>query len=134
MKQTPLTPEQMLAATQIGMMLLAVVSMWVVNDARTRGKDGWTAFWWGLGTLMALIIALPLWFIVRPKSGRSVVNPSANNQAFPREPIPNPRDAFSQESVAAASSTRSKICDHCGKFYVGQYAHCPHCGAPISTS
>lgn len=43
MKQTPLTPEQMLAAMQISMLLLAIVSMWVVNDARTRGKDGWTA-------------------------------------------------------------------------------------------
>ncbi|HVF85457.1 MAG TPA: hypothetical protein VM821_05725 [Abditibacteriaceae bacterium] len=127
MKQTPLTPEQTLAVMQISMMLLAVVSMWVVNDARTRGKDGWTAFWWGLGTLMALIVALPLWFIVRPKTKSGV----ANNDAFPREPIPNPRDAFAPEG-SAPSSTRSKICDQCGKFYVGQYAHCPHCGAPIS--
>lgn len=118
----------MLAATQFGMMLLAIVSMWVVNDARTRGKDGWTAFWWGLGTLMALIVALPLWFIVRPKTGNS----ATNNDAFPREPLPNPRDAFTQEG-AATSSTRSKICDHCGKFYLGKHANCPHCGAPIST-
>ena len=128
MKQTQLTPEQMMTAMQIAMILLAIVSMWVVNDARTRGKDGWTAFWWGLGTLMALIVALPLWFIVRPKTTNAT-----NNDAFPRQPIPNPRDAAAPEG-SASSSTRSQICDHCGKFYVGQYAHCPHCGSSISTN
>ncbi len=108
--------------------LTAMVALWVVNDARTRGVNAWSAFWWGFGTLMALIVVLPMWFILRPKlkNGAQLDSSDASNNLFPRVPIPGVQDA--------PSSTRSKICDHCGKFYIGQYAHCPHCGAPISTN
>lgn len=78
--------------TQIFVLFLtAIIALWVVNDARTRGKDGWLAFWWGFGTLMVLPVALPLWFIVRPKTKSG----ATKNDAFSREPTSNPRDAFS---------------------------------------
>lgn len=134
MKPTTLTPDQMLAAMQIGMMLLAIVSMWVVNDARTRGKDGWTAFWWGFATLMALIVVLPLWLLMRPQ--KNGANSRFVNDLFPRAPLPNPRDATERDATppgTAPSSTRSKICDSCGKFYLGNHEKCPHCGAAIQS-
>lgn len=112
-----------------GLFVAAIVALWVVNDARTRGLNGWMAFWWGLGTLMILIVALPLWMFSRPRLRNDTRHDNAND-AFPRAPLPNPQDDFAKD---ATSSTRSKICGSCGKFYLGNHEKCPHCGAPIST-
>ncbi len=117
-----------------GLLVASVVALWVVNDARTRGLSGRTAFWWGLGTIMALIIALPLWMFSRPRLRNDARNGSHldnESNAFPRAPLPNPQDAFAKD---ATSSTRSKICDRCGKFYRGELEKCPHCETSTSTN
>ncbi len=101
----------------------ALISMWVVNDARNRGLNGWTAFWWGFGILLLLPFVLPVWLIFRPKTKSGATGFA---DLFPRAPLPDVPEN-------AQSSTRSKICDHCGKFYLGSHSNCPHCQAPISS-
>jgi hypothetical protein len=99
--------------------------MWVVNDARTRGKDGWTAFWWGLGTFMALISRASLWLLLRPKKGS--IHKSGSNLGSAL--------IFCVRQWNTRSRRRRQrplqICDSCGKFYLGKFSKCPHCSAAI---
>jgi hypothetical protein len=109
------------------LMITSVIALWVVNDARSRGKDARSAFLWGLGTLMVLPVVLVLWFFLRPKtktSTRTTAQSPLPSSPFLRETVgtPIPEDG---------DKGRSKICDTCGKFYLGSYNKCPHCGAAI---
>lgn len=52
----------------VGFLFSIIVAVWVFSDARSRGKDNGVAFGWFLGTLFLLMVFLPIWLIVRPKS------------------------------------------------------------------
>ena len=49
----------------IAMLILMLASIWVFIDARDKGRSEGQALLWALGTIMALIIFLPLWLFVR---------------------------------------------------------------------
>ncbi len=130
MNSTQLTPDTMMAVREIAMLMAAVVGMWVVSDARSRGKDGMAAVLWGVGVMLAMIVALPLWFLLRPKTKSGV----SSTRSEPQMPTPSPFAAPETPRVPIPENgdvDRSKICDRCGKFYLGKFEKCPHCNATI---
>lgn len=86
----------------IGFLIALAVAFWVFSDARARGKSTGSAFLWCLGTLLLLIVFLPLWLILRPKKD------------FEFKVIDKPT-----------------LCMHCGKYYEGTPAYCPNCGGKV---
>lgn len=86
----------------IGFLVALAVAFWVFSDARARGKSTGGAFLWFLGTLLLLIVFLPLWLILRPK------------KEFAFKVIDKPT-----------------LCIHCGKYYEGAPAFCPNCGGKV---
>lgn len=102
------------------------VALWVVNDARTRNLKSSTAYWWGLGTLLIFPIVLPVWFFLRPKTTSSTRS-TASTMSSPFTSLETTGTPIPQNG----DKGRSKICDSCGKFYLGEFEKCPHCNAPI---
>jgi len=86
----------------IGLLILLIVAAWVFSDAKSRGKSTVGAFIWSLLTFILLIVFLPLWLIVRPKS-------------YPVDLI----------------EKKPKLCAHCGKYYEGIPSFCPNCGKSL---
>jgi len=125
MNSAQLSAEQMMTIRETALFMAAVVGMWVVSDARSRGKDSIAAILWGIGAMLLMIVVLPLWFVLRPKA---TVTPTSSTRVPPK-PAPSP---FSAETARTpipenGDAGRSKICDHCGKFYIGKHDKCPHC-------
>ena len=105
------------------LMMESIVALWVVNDARTRGKSALHAYWWGLGTLLVFPIVLPAWFLLRPKT-------TSSTRSTP-EPLTSTRETLGTPIPEHGDKARSKICDSCGKFYLGNFSKCPHCDTSI---
>lgn len=49
----------------ISFLIPLLAGFWVYVDAKERGRTDGQAFLWALGTFLALIIFLPLWFYIR---------------------------------------------------------------------
>lgn len=127
MNNAQMSPETMTAMREIAFLLAAVVGMWVVSDARSRGKDAISAILWGVGAMLLMILFLPLWFLTRPKT-------TSSTRSTSQAPTPSPfttRETVGTPIPENGDKARSKICDHCGKFYLGKFDKCPHCNAAI---
>ncbi|TLM69246.1 MAG: hypothetical protein FDZ69_00300 [Deltaproteobacteria bacterium] len=83
----------------IGFLVALCLAFWVFSDAKARGKTTGGAFLWFLGTLLLLIVFLPLWLFIRPKK--------------------------THEVIVVGKPT---LCVHCGKYYEGTPTFCPNCG------
>ena len=132
MNSTQLTPETMTAMREIALFIAAIVGMWVVSDARSRGKDAMAAIFWGIGAMMIMIVVLPMWFLLRPKT--DISSTRSTPQTPPPSPAPSPfttRETVGTPIPENGDQNRSKICDRCGKFYLGKFDKCPHCNAAI---
>lgn len=82
--------------------VVLAIAFWVFSDARARGKSLLVALFWFLGTMMLMIVFLPLWLFVRPKRGYVIVD-----------------------------SDKPMMCMHCGKYYDGAPAFCSNCGGSL---
>jgi hypothetical protein len=82
--------------------VVLAIAFWVFSDARARGKSLLVALFWFFGTMMLMIVFLPLWLLVRPKWGYEVVD-----------------------------SNKQTMCIHCGKYYEGAPAFCSNCGESL---
>jgi hypothetical protein len=51
----------------VGIIVAALVALWVYTDAQRRALPLYRCISWGIFTLGALIVALPLYLILRPK-------------------------------------------------------------------
>ena len=92
------------------------------------------AIFWGIGAMMIMIVVLPMWFLLRPKTDTS--NTRSTLQTPPPSPSPAPSPFTTRETVGTpipenGDKARSKICDHCGKFYLGNFSKCPHCDTSL---
>jgi len=81
----------------IGLLVAVCASIWVYYDAKGRNIDGASTYAWG--TLLLLIVCLPLYLYERSKQ------------------------------PSAVQSTRSRYCVGCGREQVVDTAFCPYCGA-----
>ncbi|BAB54567.1 hypothetical protein MesoLj131b_70800 (plasmid) [Mesorhizobium sp. 131-2-5] len=46
----------------IGFIIAAAIGAWVTSDANSRGMNG---RFWGISTILVMIVALPIYLIVR---------------------------------------------------------------------
>jgi hypothetical protein len=90
----------------LGTFIALLAGVWVMIDATRRGKDGFSAFLWGLGSFLILCVFLPLWLMLRPptlESGEGWRDRSRSTDAFY---CPNCRQQTDREAA---------YCEHCGK-------------------
>jgi len=76
-----------------------IIAWWVATDARKRGYSKSASLVWFLGVWLALIVFLPLYLILRPKTPRQ-----------------------------GELGGETRVCPYCGKFYKGEISYCPYCG------
>lgn len=79
-----------------------LIAWWVATDARKREYSKSAALIWFLGVWLALIVFLPLYLIVRPKTPRQ-----------------------------HASERGTSVCPYCGKLYKERIFYCPYCGQKL---
>jgi hypothetical protein len=113
-------PQQQLEVTILCSSILGLVGAWVMMDAMRRGKSDGVAFLWGLGTILALIVFLPLWLMVRPRLNRSL----------PTAPQDNAGQSYAP--VTHAGDHQTRVCGHCGKFFTSEGDFCPYCGEAVN--
>jgi len=87
----------------IGLLIVFCIAVWVFCDARTRDKSIPVALMWSFGTLIFLVVFLPLWLVTRPKKNRQIM-----------------------------ITAKSKHCTSCGKTYEGAPSYCTNCGKALS--
>lgn len=100
---TPLTGPQI-----AGMLIAAIIAMWVILDATRRGKPALSAVGWGVGVFLALILFLPLYLFFRGRESGGVAATKASQAATP--------------------------CRYCGLFFAGDPDYCPHCQKQLKSS
>jgi ribosomal protein L37E len=89
----------------IVLLVILVISIFVYNDAKQRGRSKVVAFLWLIGTFFLFIPIFPLWIIVRNFTAAGTV-----------------------------SGRKAILCANCGKYYEGTPSYCPNCGNPIKTT
>lgn len=87
----------------VGLAIAAVIGAIVAQDANKRGMNG---AGWGFCTFLMCIVFLPLYLIMRKPIAASVAPP-----------------------VFAPVPAGPTLCASCGKYYSGNPAFCPNCGA-----
>lgn len=91
----------------IGTTIAAIIALWVVMDAMRRGMKPASSYWWGVGVLMALIIFLPLYFVLRPRTAGATTNSTADNS--------NSGPAVPCRYCQGLNSPSTVYCAHCQK-------------------
>ncbi len=79
-----------------------LIAWWVATDARKRGYSKGASLVWFLGVWLALIVFLPLYLILRPKTPR-------------------------QDELGKGT----RVCPYCEKLYQGEISYCPYCGQKL---
>ena len=87
----------------IGLLIVFCVAIWVFCDARARDKSILVALMWSFGTLVFLVVFLPLWLITRPKKNQQIM-----------------------------ITAKSKHCTSCGESHEGTPSYCTNCGKALS--
>lgn len=82
-----------------------LIAWWVATDARKRGYSKSASLVWFLGVWLALIIFLPLYLILRPKTPRQ-----------------------GELTRQGELKGETKVCPYCEKLYQGEISYCPYCG------
>lgn len=91
-------------------LILIVVTFWIANDAKKRGKN-W--FLWGMGTFLFAILVVPLYLLVRPK-GKIVFCEYCGKEKLETLPrCPHCKKAAS-ESVDTTVPIK-RACQNCGR-------------------
>ena len=86
----------------IGIIIPLLVAWWVASDATKRGYSKGAVIGWFLGVWLILIVFLPLYFILRPKSRRLMDR-----------------------------SEGPFVCPYCGSLYPEKVTYCPYCGKKV---
>lgn len=90
----------------IAIIIPLLIAWWVASDAKKRGYSQGAIIGWFLGVWMVLIVFLPLYFILRPKS--TILRP---------------------KSMGQTSLTKGTyVCPYCGNLYQEKVPFCPYCG------
>ncbi len=133
----------------IAFLVASAGSVWVYNDAKSRGVRDFYVFLWMTLTFFALIIGLPLYLLSRPK-GRITGCPNCGGRllesldecphcgAHARAParirasggagVGDDR-AAGDAPGAQQLNPRRKVCDSCGKIIELDWKFCPYCGS-----
>ncbi len=93
-------------AEYIGASTAFLIGAWVYNDAKKRGLTKFKSGLWWFSVFMALIIFLPLWFLLRPKNNPITVEKTENPW---------------------------HLCMHCQRYIQGTPDECPKCGGTLNT-
>ena len=84
-----------------------IIAWWVGTDARKRGYSKSASLIWFLGVWLVLIVFLPLYLILRPKTPRQSESPQSKFRG------------------------ETRICPYCEKLYQGDISYCPYCGQKL---
>ncbi len=90
----------------IAIIIPLLIAWWVASDAKKRGYSQGAIVAWFLGVWLVLIIFLPLYFILRPKS--TILRPKSMGQT--------------------RSTSGTYVCPYCGNLYQEKVPFCPYCG------
>ncbi len=93
----------------IAIIIPLLIAWWVASDAKKRGYSQAAIVAWFIGVWMVLIIFLPLYFILRPKS--TILRPKPMGQI--------------------SSTKGTYVCPHCGNLYQEKVPFCPYCGRSL---
>jgi hypothetical protein len=91
-------------AQWLGVFIAGCVAVWVVLDARKRGKSTGVALGWGMGVFLLLLLFLPLYLVLRDKT------------------------------VAAPAKSETASCRYCNMNVPLNAAYCPHCSKQLQGS
>lgn len=125
----------------ISLLIGAVASYWVYNDARGRGHDLGSALLWAVGTLAALIIFLPLYLLI---GRRSPMKPRRNADIIDVEATRVDEETIKCPMCASKIKEEFKICPYCGftlkpacaacgKELNREWRVCPYCQTPTES-
>ncbi len=91
----------------IAIIVPLIIAWWVASDAKKRGYNQGAIVAWFLGVWLVLIVFLPLYFILRPKS--TILRPKSMGQQI-------------------RSTRGTYVCPYCGNLYQEKVPFCPYCG------
>ncbi len=94
-----------------------IIAWWVATDARKRGYSQSASLIWFLGVWLVLIVFLPLYLILRPKTPRQSDSPQSES------PL--------SDTPQSESRGKTRICPYCEKLYQGDISYCPYCGQKL---
>lgn len=120
----------------IGLAIAAFAAYWVYNDAKGRGLGSTTALLWSLGTLVMLIIFLPLYLVFGRRSVPARrTEPAIDIEGVPVEelmycPMCGSKVKEDFKVCPYCSHTLKPKCEKCGQEMNRHCRVCPSCGAP----
>lgn len=122
----------------ISLLIAAFAAYWVYNDSRRLGHEMGTALMWSLGTLVFMIVFLPLYLIF----GRKPAAPRRPAEVVDVEATPveettcctmcgaKVKEDF--RTCPYCSHTLRPKCEQCGKELRRDWKTCPYCEAPAA--
>ncbi|MDR3588543.1 MAG: zinc ribbon domain-containing protein [Negativicutes bacterium] len=120
----------------IGVAIAAFAAYWVYSDAKGRGHGTPTALLWALGTLLLLIIFLPLYLIVgRRQMPARPAEPTIDIEGVPVEelmscPMCGRKVKEDFKVCPYCGHTLKPKCAKCGQELNREWRTCPSCDAP----
>lgn len=124
----------------ISLLIAAFAAYWVYNDSRRLGHERGTALMWSLGTLVFMIVFLPLYLIFGRKP-RSVSRPAdvVDVEATPvgegetmHCPMCGGKVKEEFKTCPYCSHTLKPKCEKCGQELRRDWKTCPYCEAPAN--
>ena len=85
-----------------------IIAWWVGTDARKRGYSQSASLIWFLGVWLVLIVFLPLYLILRPKTPPQSDSPQGDSPQSDSPQSDSPQGEFRGET---------RVCPYCEKLY-----------------
>lgn len=121
----------------ISLAIAALAAYWVYTDARRVGHETGTALMWTLGTLVFMIVFLPLYLLF----GRKPKGVRRQEQVIDVEAVPAEEAIFCPMCASKVkedfvtcpycSHTLRPKCEKCGQELRRDWKTCPYCEAPV---
>lgn len=106
-------------------------SAWVYLDARSRGVSLINCLGWTFLTFLAVIVGLPLYFLLRPRGKLIKCRQCKRSRLSTLESCPfcgfHDGEAEVNEVVEKTVSAGIKMCGSCGKIIEKGLRCCPYC-------
>lgn len=122
----------------ISLLIAAFAAYWVYSDSRRLGHESGTSLMWALGTLVFMIVFLPLYLIFgrKPRATRrdaDVVDVEATPVGETMHcPMCGGKVQEEFKTCPYCSYTLRPKCEKCGQELRRDWKTCPYCEAPAS--